>query len=198
VKVATAWIAVVLGIAAETWYCLQIVRGTIAPALATWLIFGVATTISLASYLKHPRDNTSFAANLANRLDPVVVWIIVAFIVFAPRSDKSLHAFDFLCFALSGMIIVAWAKSGSAFWANILIQIVMLLSYLPTCYKMIHRGRNTESFVMWGLSLIIALLFLVTSARFRDRLAMLYAGRAAASVAVILLIMLYLQFHGLR
>ena len=68
--------ALVLLIIADGWYCFQINRGAIAPALATWLIFGVATTISLVSYLRHPRKNSSFIANLGNRVDPVIVWVM--------------------------------------------------------------------------------------------------------------------------
>ena len=188
--------ALILGAIADGWYCLQIARGTIAPALATWLIFGVATTISLVSYLKHPRNNNSLVANLANRADPIICWVIVAFIVFAPRSDKSLHAFDFGCLAASGLIVVIWAVSGSHITANLLIQLVMLVSYLPTYHRILHERRNTESFVMWGLNLVVALLFLIAPIRLRDRLGILYAARAAGSTMLMLLFMLYFQWVG--
>lgn len=191
-------ITAILAVFAGAWYCLQIVNGAVAPALATWLIFGIASTLSLVSYLKTPRTNNSFFANIANRLDPVATWVVVAFILFSSKSDKSLHAFDYVCLAFAAIVVGIWAMSGSAKIANVLAQSIIFAGYFPTYAKMIGERRNTESFVMWGLNLAIVSLFLIPPIRHRDKLGILYAGRGVVGVAGTLLIMLYFEFHGLH
>jgi len=192
--VMAAIVAVILTFAAGAWYCFQIASGAVTPSLATWLIFGVATMISLWSYLKTPRKD-ELIANIGNKLDPIMTLVIIAFILLSPKSDKGLYAFDYACMAFSVVVLVLWAVSGSALLANILIQLIIVAGYFPTCYKMIHEGKNTESFVMWGANFVIALLFLGSQFRIRDRLGILYSARGAVSIAIILLIMLILYFR---
>ena len=58
-------------------YCWKALTHRIAPRLATWLIFLVASALSLASYLAHAHTHASFAASIANRFDVVEVGAIV-------------------------------------------------------------------------------------------------------------------------
>ena len=194
-----AGIAIILAVVADGWYCWHIVIGSISPALATWLIFAVATTVSLLSYLKHNETKRKpFVANLANRLDPVVVWLVVAFILFAPKGDAQLGKFDIGCLAASAAILILWAATHSAIAANLLIQLVMVAAYMPTFFRLFSARRNTESFVTWGLTLAVASLFLVPTLRHRDWLAVAYVGRAIGCVMAIIAAMIYFQYIGPR
>ena len=186
--------AMALAIVGDGWYCWHIVAGPISPSLATWLIFAIASTVSLASYLKHNDEKKPFIANLANRYDPIVVWTIVAFIVFSPKSDMSLCRFDIGCLVASGLILIVWAVTRSAITANLLIQLVMVAAYIPTFFRLLHGGRNTESFLMWEANLAVAALFLIPPIRRGDWLAVVYASRAIVCVAGIIAVMAYLQF----
>ena len=190
--------ALVLGFAADAWYCSQIMLGTISPALATWLIFAVAATVSLVSYLTDNEKEKPFIANVANRFVVMVVWVVVLFVAFSPKSDIHLHNFDIGCFVVVAFILVMWAMTHSAVMANLFIQLVMVAGYAPTLFRIFHQHRNTETFVTWGMNFAVAVLFLVPSIRHRDRLAMVYAGRATVCVATILAVMAYFQFIGPR
>lgn len=191
--------AFALVIVADSWYCWHVVRGPLTPALATWLIFAVATTLSLLSYLKHNDGRHPFIANAANRVDPFIVWAVVVCMLFAPRADRSIHLFDAICLGASGVIGSLWyaaermniSAKRATILANLLINLIMVAGYLPTAYKIFIFRVNGESFVTWGLNLLIASLLLIAPLARRDWLSVLYIGRAVVCVALILTMMLW-------
>lgn len=191
-------VAVVLEVAAFGWYARQVIVGAITPALATWLICAIASTLSLVTYLAANKGEKPVIANIANRVDPVVVWAVAMIIMFSPKSDTRLHVFDVACLAASSFIMIIWAKTHSAEKANRLIQVIMVAGYLPTFYRLLHEGRNTESFLSWSVNLVVSALFLIPPIRKNDSLGKLYAGRAVVSVILVLFTMMYFQFFGPR
>ena len=64
--------------------------------------------------------------------------------------------------------------------------------------RMIREQRNTESFLMWSVSLVVAGLLLIPPVRHKNRLGILYIGRAIVCVTATLGLMGYFQFFGPR
>jgi hypothetical protein len=194
------WAAVIVWLIADSWYCKQIldVRSVVEPALATWVIFGIATTLSLASYLKHANGGQPFIANAANRLDPIVSWMISFVVAFSPRVNVRFSWFDVACIIAVGVILVAWAITQSALKANLLLNAVICAGYLPTFYRLFCERRNTESFPMWELNLVVGSLFLIAPIRRKDLLGVVYSARGVLSVGLLLVVMAYFQFFGPR
>ncbi len=198
--------AVILTIIADGYYCLQIIRGDIAPPLATWVVCGVAATLALFSYRSQNEGEHSIVTSFGNHLDLVIVWAIVGVILIAPKSDRSVNKFDLMSLCVGAGIAIAWAvvkfATGSgkraAIVANILSNGLLVVGYGPTCYRLVSRGRNTDSFVMWGISLVIASLFIVAPIRHKDTWQIVYFGRALVSIVVVLVLMTYFQFFGPR
>jgi hypothetical protein len=186
--------AVFLEIVAFALYCRQIVAGAVSPALATWLICALATTLSLATYLAANKGEKPAIANIANRVDPVVLWIVVMVITLSSKSDIRFGAFDTACLAAASFVVVIWVLTHSARTANLLIQLIMIAGYLPTFHRLFQAGRNTESFASWGINLAVCALYLVPPIRKRDSLAIVYSVRAIVCVAAVLAAMMYLQF----
>jgi hypothetical protein len=213
VEIVAIILACTLAAIGDGWYCWHVIYGPIQPALATWLIFAVASTLSLLSYLKHNDGRQPFIANVANRVDPILVWAVVLLIMVAPKSDKSIHPFDIGCLALSVVIGLLWWVAGkmkispkaSTIAANLLVNLIMVAGYLPTIYKLIATKRNTESFLTWGFNLLVGILFVVSPIRRRDWLSVAYIGRAIICMVLIIGTMVYLDhawlfgwFHMLR
>lgn len=187
-------LAVFLEIVAFGWYGRQVIAHAITPALATWLICAVAATLSLATYLAANKGEKPAIANIANRVDPIVLWITVAVIAFSSKSNTQFHAFDVICLAAVSFIVLLWVMTHSARLACLLIQLIMLAGYLPTFHRLFHEGKNTESLVSWGINLAVCAFYLVPPIRKRDSLAIVYSARAIVSVAAVLAVMVYLQF----
>jgi hypothetical protein len=193
---AIAIVFVAVAIFANGRYCWKTLTHRIAPRLATWLIFFVASGLSLASYLAHADARTSFAANIGNRTDVVSLLVIIAAILFSARYEperRRLKRFDWWCLAGAVLIVTLWVATGSSVSANLLLQVLMCVGYFPTLQHLFVEKRNTEPFDVWGVSLGLAALALIPSIIAWDALAIVYAGRATLSVMVTLAVMWH--FH---
>jgi hypothetical protein len=69
-----------------TQYCVRFLRGEIAPRIATWLIFEMSVSVSLASYLAG-RDHSLTKAVL-NAADCIQVTVILFVLVIGRREQK--------------------------------------------------------------------------------------------------------------
>jgi uncharacterized membrane protein len=192
-------IVIVLLVAAASWrYCWKTLAHRIAPRLATWLIFLVASALSLASYYAHEHAQASFVANIANHVDVIQLVAIVVSVLISAKHERErlrLGEFDLWCLASAALIAFLWVATGSSLATNLLLQVLMCVGYGPTLWHLFKEKRNTEPFDVWCASLGIAMLALLPPllSRPRDWLAIIYVGRATLSVMVILGVMWY--FH---
>jgi hypothetical protein len=191
-------IAGILGLVGNAYYCWQALAGAITPTLATWVILEIGTGLSLATYLRYNKGKHQFISNVANFFDPIVVFVVAVVVALSPQVDTQFRFWNFVCLCLAVLSVVVWAVTHSAFQANIVSQSVMSVGYVPTILGLIREQRNGESFVLWTAGMVVALLLLVPPIRHRNWLGMLYIGRGAACVAVLLGFMLYYHFFGLR
>ena len=172
-------------------YCWKTLTHRIAPRLATWLIFLVASGLSLWSYRVHDHAMAAIETNIENRVDVVELVAIVLAVIISARHDRErlrLSGFDWGCLVAAVAIVFIWGATGSSFWTNILLQALMCIGYGPTFWHLLRERRNTEPFDMWCVSLGIAALGLVPPLLVEphDRLAIVYAGRAVVSVTLML------------
>ena len=194
-----AIVATILWAIAESWYCFQSFTGSdnVRPKLATWLIFGVGSTLSSLSYFENERkkgNRPSFWNSPANWMDPWFTWSIFAVVAFSPHADQNFNKFDVACLVGSAVSVVLWKTTKSPKTGNYALQVIMTVGYAPMVMKLARAGVNTESFVLWGVNLVIAVLFAAAPIRARDTMGMIYIGRAFACVAGILAVMVYPQF----
>jgi len=191
-------IALILFVSADGWYCRQAMLGVIAPTLATWVVFEVGSVLSLASYHKYNQGKHPLISNVANHIDPVVVAVVASFVALSPKVDSRFRPWDYACLALAGVAVVVWRTTHSEIKANVIAQSVMGMGYAPMLLRMIREQRNTESFLMWSVSLVVAGLLLIPPVRHKNRLGILYIGRAIVCVTATLGLMGYFQFFGPR
>ena len=188
--------AIVLTILADGQYCWQALTGAISPTLATWIVFGVGTSLSLASYRKYDKKRHSVISNISNHFDPAVVVVVATCVAISPRANTRFGPWDIACMALAVLAIIVWRVTHSEFYAYAIAQCVMIVGYGPLVSRLLREHRNTEPFLMWIASLVVAILFAVPPFRRDNGWAKVYAGRAIISVTSFLVLMAYLQFFG--
>ena len=76
-----------IAIFADGRYCWKTLTHRITPRLATWLIFLVGSSLSLASYRAHVHAGTSFMSNIANYIDVTGLVLIVASVLISARHE---------------------------------------------------------------------------------------------------------------
>lgn len=174
-------------------YCYLIYVQAIRPSLATWLMFEVTTLISWRSY--RATADSDRISNAGNAVDLASVSIILATLIFfgdtrewrfGPVEAGSLIA--------SALTLVFWKITKRAVAANLAIQAIMVIAYIPTFYRLWYSPKNTESFSVWLVFWLAALLALIPAYSGRNRLARVYATRAAVMVSLLLLLMLKVEW----
>jgi len=180
-------VAVIL-IAASLLYGYQIARRHVVPTLSTWIIFVVATNLNVASYLVATHgDVVSGALGLT---DALVCWGILLVTVLSTGFKMQWQTFEKYYLIASGVIVVFWTISRSAFITNVLMQLLITVGCSATIQSLLYADENHESFLFWGLVLVAATLSLYPAAVDGNLLALIYAIRSIVIVGVILSLML--------
>ena len=183
-------VAVIL-IAASLPYGYQISRRHVLPTLSTWLILVVATSLNVASYLVATRgDVLSGALGLT---DALVCWCILIVTVLSTGVKLQWQTFEKYYLTASGVIVVFWMLSRSAFSTNVLMQLLITVGCSATIQRLLYANENHESFLFWGLVLVAATLSLYPAAVDGNLLALIYSIRSIIIVCVILSLMFRLQ-----
>ena len=183
-------VAVIL-IAASLPYGYQISRRQVLPTLSTWFILVVATSLNVVSYLVATRaDVLSGALGLT---DAFVCWFILIVTVRSTGVKMQWQTFEKYYLTASGVIVLCWMLSRSAFITNVLMQILITVGCTATIQRLFYANENHESFFYWGLVLVAATLSLYPAAVDGNLLALIYSIRSIVIVCVILSLMLRLH-----
>jgi hypothetical protein len=179
-------VAVIL-IAASLPYGYQIARRQVLPTLSTWIIFVVATNLNVVSYLVATRmDVLSGVLGLA---DALVCWVILTVTVLSAGVKMPWQTFEKYYLMASGVIVLFWLLSRSAFITNLLMQLLITVGCCATIQRLLYASENHESFLYWGLVLVAATLSLYPAAVGGNVLALIYSIRSIVIVCVILSLM---------
>ena len=197
-----AFVLIAIAIFADGRYCWKTLTHRIGPRLATWLIFLVGSSLSLASYRAHVHVGTSFVSNIANYIDATGLVLIVASVLISARHEPErlrLKRFDWWCLVAAAAIVVLWIATGANVAANLLLQVLMCIGYSPTFKHLYQEKRNTEPFDSWIANLCISTLSLIPPLLSRpcDWLGVVYAGRAVVCVVIILFAMRHYHHRGI-
>jgi hypothetical protein len=189
-ETATVWAAavvVVLDLLVGARYCAKIMGGRSSPRLATWLIFELGVVMSLAAYFAS--GDHSLAKAALNLTDAVVVTGIIAALLIRERGGGiRFTKNERLCLVISGITIVAWAITRTAWIGFVGFQVVMTVAYAPTIESLweVKRGGAPEPVEAWSVNAVAALIGVVVDATGRhDYVAMLYPLRACLLCLVV-------------
>ena len=173
-------------------YCVKLIRKESHPRIATWLIFELGVVMSLVTYFTS-LDHSVVKAAL-NLTDFVVVTAIVGALFIEQRGEKILFTRnERLCLLISGITVVAWTITKTAWIGVAGFQVVMTMAYLPTIESMWQwkPGSSPEPVETWGITAVAALIGVVIDVTgSHDYVAMLYPLRAFLLCLVIVVLVL--------
>ena len=168
------------------------------PSAATWLIFVVATGIAFASYRRAGNGDP-----VRGRLiiaDAVSTWMIFTVLVLHSRSALRFTRLDVTYLFIAAMIGVFWSWSKKHIVANLLVQGLITIGYLPTIHKLLEHAA-TEPLYPWllphGASICGAVLAHMPAeqhtpkSRIDSMLSKVYAWRSIACTGTVILLLLF-------
>ena len=186
-KAYTAIAVAVIIIAASLPYAYQITRGQVLPTLSTWIIGVVATNLNVASYLVATRVDV--LSGILGLTDALVCWGILIVTVLSTGFKMQCQTFEKYYLTASGVIVLFWMLSRSAFITNLLMQLLITVGCSATIQRLLYANENPESFQFWGLVLVASTLSLYPAAVDGNLLALIYSIRSIIIVCVILSLM---------
>lgn len=148
ISLALSAFAGVLAVVTYATYAWQIHASTSTPNPATWLIWlvvGVLNTATYATILQARRHEAIIAAAVT-----VCVAIIFTYSLVCGKFSP-VSRLDTYCAAAGGFALLFWAITGRTRAAHFLIQLIYLISYIPTVAGM-RRGSVRESAPAWILA----------------------------------------------
>ena len=159
------------------------------PALAMWLFFSMAVTMSMITYLKE--GNFGFWDNVLNTTDLGLTIFVTIAIFFMGDKSSRFNRFDGWCLVAVIAIVIFWIISQNHRLTNLSIQLILVIAYFPVVKRMLTMKENTESFVVWIALMVAPMISLITS---KGTLAAVYAIRAIICTGMLLSLMIRIEW----
>ena len=169
-------------------YCILTYKQKIKPALAMWSFFTLAVAMSLTTYMAD--GDYSLWDNILNTTDLLLVSVITLFILIFGDTSTKFTRFDKFCLLLVILITIFWFITKIHFLSHLLIQGILVIAYFPVIRRLWQSKENTEPFSVWILLMIVPVFSLLSS---KGILATVYAVRAIASTAILMILMLRVE-----
>jgi hypothetical protein len=170
-------------------YCVLTYKKKIKPALAMWAFFSMAVAMSLTTYMAN--DNFSLLDNILNTADLLLVVTVTAVIFLFGDISSKFTSFDKICLFAVVLIGLFWFFTKTHFLSNLMIQSVLVIAYFPVIRRLWQSKENTEPFSVWILMMIAPIFALLSS---KGTLATVYSVRAIVSTAILLILMLRVEY----
>lgn len=173
--------------------------GAVRPAFSTWFLFFCACALGWWTYYEKNKEDFHPLNNIANLADLVTTGLISAWLLWLGLA-WGVKSFDIYCL-LGSAGILCWYLRGlrkdaeRASWiANVAANMILTVAYFPTLRNLLTSEQNTESYAVWLTVLTAASIALFAAIKKRDRMAMLYAGRAVLLLVLVIAFMVRLEF----
>jgi hypothetical protein len=190
----TQVIIVVLIITYAYIYLSNIKQKTIKPILATWIFLSMATLMSFITNYYESGD-AGLLANAYNIVDMLATITICSFLITQKNIRKTFTNFEKSCIGIVVIICVIWFITNNNVLAHILLQIILLIAYLPTLAHLWCAEKNSESITMWSLNGVAALFGLIEPVRTGAILPIIYGMRGAISCFLVVLLGIRIRMH---
>ena len=183
-----ALLVALMWLGGHSYYFYQIVKRKISPTLSTWIIFSAATALAISSYLVASHNN--IVSGVLPAVDAFVTFVIMIAIAVCTYSGLHFKPFEKYYLIAAGFIALFWGITGNAFIANLLVQILIIVGYLPTLQTLLSAKKNPESLPVWSFDLIAACISLYPAIIGGDFLSSIYSLRAVIMILIVVILML--------
>ena len=139
-------------------YFRQMIRGYSNPNPSSWFIWSLVMIMNALTYhqilIHNPiKAVTAYVAALC--------LISISIYALLRKRFSRIHYFDGISVFLALCTGIFWQLTNNAFLAQIALQIILVLSYIPTLYG-IYKGHASEQVYSWVL-VVMSYIFLVIS-----------------------------------
>jgi hypothetical protein len=181
------------GVAATFVYVKGIRNNTVRPILATRVFLLLAFSLTFLTDFRQTGTH-GLMANMLNIVD--VLSVLVTFFAMAMSKNKSrkFSKFEKICLCLVILVFLIWIITKQNILANILIQIILVIAYLPTLIHLWKAQENTESLSAWSLDFFASVVGMIAPFQAMNILALIYSTRSAISTFAVIIFILRLQF----
>jgi hypothetical protein len=131
-------------------YMWQTVLGVSTPNPGTWIIWSVVMAMNTASYYLITGEN------LWPLLTPVVINIgLLLILAYSCRAGKlgRVGATEIVVLLLAGVVGVFWTVTKNPVISNLMIQVVLTVSFIPTVFGLL-RGELREASLSWDCAVL--------------------------------------------
>jgi hypothetical protein len=177
-------------------YFIGIQRGKVKPVLATRLLFSVALTLSTFTTFRE----TGFpgvASNILNIADMFSVVFIMIVILLRKDTNWVFTKLEKTCLTAVLFIFVIWLITNQNVIANLLVQMILVVAYMPTWMHLWNTQRNTESLSAWTFDFLASGLGIITPLQTMDFLPIVYGIRSVISTFLVVILILRLKYRNL-
>jgi hypothetical protein len=193
-KILPQIIIVVCVLAATLIYVRGIRNNTVKPILATRIFLFLAFLLTFLTDFRQTGVH-GLSANMLNIVD--ILSVLVTFFAMAMSKNKGrkFTNFEKICLYLVIIIFLIWIISGQNILANILIQIILVIAYLPTLIHLWKSKENTESLSAWSLDFFASIFGMIIPLQTMNLLPLIYSTRSAISTLAVIVLILRLKFR---
>lgn len=149
----------VLQLVAFAIYNKQILKGLSKPNAATWTLWMFTSTLNCITYIIMSGDVVKGFLPIAS----TVACIATFFYALKKGKLSKLNGWDTTVLALGLVSAVVWWIFRSATYANLILQICILVSFIPT-YRTVWNDYRTEKalpWFLWSLAYVFVLVAVI-------------------------------------
>lgn len=125
-------------------YNRQIFKGTSKPNAATWTLWAILTVLNFTSYKAMSGDWVKSFLPTASSLACVATFVVALF----KGKLSRLNIYDSAALFIGLVAAGAWWYFNSATSANLIMQVAVLISFVPT-YRGVWQDPKTEKALPW-------------------------------------------------
>ncbi len=138
-------------------YLRQVVKGHSTPNPATWFIWTVTTIMNAFSYFQVVDD---FFTSLMTTTVAFGISSIFAYSLIRGKFGR-LGMMEWTSLAMALVIGIFWQVSGNAVIANLLLQVILAISFIPTVRGLLKHELK-EKGLPWNLSVLAYSLMILS------------------------------------
>jgi hypothetical protein len=176
-------------VAFASWYAYKTYKKQITPALSTWIIMFTGVLLSILTYLVS--SNYNYLGAALNFGDVLCNVIIISTILLTQKFSLHFRTFEKWYLLAAGVIVAFWLFSRDAFVSNLLVQTILVVSYLPTIQKFISEKKNSESIPVWGVCLFASVVSLYSAFASDNILSVIYVCRSTFMILIVMSLGIY-------
>jgi hypothetical protein len=170
---------------------------TVKPILATRIFLLLAFFLSALTNYRQTGTNGLWA-NMFNIADVLSVLATFIAMAFSKKSRTKFTKFEKICLYFVILIFLMWIVSGQNILANILIQVILVIAYLPTVVHLWKSEENTESLSAWSLDFFASIFGMIVPLLMMDFLPLIYGIRSTICTFAVIALIWRIKFKKIK